>query len=116
SITDTIRGRVEFEHNEVVLPDLNLTAQQAQSLQRMVTVACGTSYYSGLVGKFFIEHMAKLHVEVDYGSEYRYRDPIIDAKTAVLAITQSGETVDTLAAMEEAREKQALVWSIVNAV
>ncbi len=116
SLTDTIRGRVDFEHQQVILPELNLTEQQAKSLQRMVTVACGTSFYSGLVGKFYIEHMAKLHVEVDYGSEYRYRDPILDQNTAVLAITQSGETVDTLAAMEEAREKQALVWSIVNAV
>lgn len=116
SITDTIRGRVDFEKQQVVLPELNLTAEQAHALNRMVIVACGTSYYSGLVGKFFIEHMAKLHVEVDYGSEYRYRDPIIDAQTAILAITQSGETVDTLAAVEEARNKQAVVWSIVNAV
>ncbi len=116
SLTDTIRGRVDFDHAEVILPDLNLTAEQAQNLDRMVTVACGTSYYSSLVGKFYIEHMARLNVEVDYGSEYRYRDPIIDERTAVLAITQSGETVDTLAAIEEAREKQATIWSIVNAV
>jgi len=116
SITDTIRGRVDFEHQQVELPELNLSAEQARRLQRLVIVACGTSYFSGLVGKFFIEHMAKLHVEVDYGSEYRYRDPIIDTNTAVLAITQSGETVDTLAAMEEAQAKKALIWSIVNAV
>ncbi len=116
SITDTIAGRVNFEQLQVQLPDLNLSAEQAKKLQRLVTVACGTSYYSGLVGKFFIERLAKLHVEVDYGSEYRYRNPIIDQNTAVLAITQSGETVDTLAAMEEAREQEALVWSIVNAV
>ncbi len=116
SLTDSIRGRIDFEREEVLLPELNLTAEQAHSLQRLVTVACGTSYYSGLVGKFYIEHMARLNVEVDYGSEYRYRDPIIDANTAVLAITQSGETVDTLAAMEEARDKHATLWSIVNAI
>ncbi|MCL4250276.1 MAG: glutamine--fructose-6-phosphate transaminase (isomerizing) [Anaerolineae bacterium] len=116
SITDTIGGRVDFEGNQVVLPSLNLTAEQAQQLQRIVTVACGTSYFSGLIGKFYIEQLARLNVEVDYGSEYRYRDPILDDTTAVLAITQSGETVDTLAAMEEAREKGAIVWSIVNAV
>lgn len=116
SITDTIGGRVDFEHAKVILPDLNLTEEKAKSLTRLVTVACGTSYYSGLVGKFFIEKIARLNVEVDYGSEYRYRDPIIDKNTAVLAITQSGETVDTLAAMEEAREKKATVWSIVNAI
>ncbi len=116
SLTDSIRGRIDFERNVVVLPELNLTPEHAQALNRLVTVACGTSYYSGLVGKFFIEHIARLSVEVDYGSEYRYRDPIIDEHTALLAITQSGETVDTLAAMEEAREKKASLWSIVNAV
>ncbi|HEX2623078.1 MAG TPA: glutamine--fructose-6-phosphate transaminase (isomerizing), partial [Phototrophicaceae bacterium] len=115
SITDTIGGRIDFEKMEVTLPDLYLTPERAKALNRIVTVACGTSYFSGLIGKFFIERIARLNVEVDYGSEYRYRDPIIDRNTAVLAITQSGETVDTLAAMEEAREKQALVWSIVNA-
>jgi glutamine---fructose-6-phosphate transaminase (isomerizing) len=116
SLTDAIGGRIDFEHHRVLLPDLQLSGEQARALHRMVTVACGTSYYSGLVGKFYIEQMARLHVEVDYGSEYRYRDPILDEHTAVLAITQSGETVDTLAAVEEAREKNALIWSIVNAV
>ncbi|MBI1279434.1 MAG: glutamine--fructose-6-phosphate transaminase (isomerizing) [Anaerolineaceae bacterium] len=114
SLTDTIGGRVDFERGEVLLADLNLTGEKARALNQIVTIACGTSYYSGLVGKFFIEQMARLNVEVDYGSEYRYRDPIIDAQTAVLAITQSGETVDTLTAMEEARSKQATLWSIVN--
>ncbi|RMG76049.1 MAG: glutamine--fructose-6-phosphate transaminase (isomerizing) [Chloroflexi bacterium] len=116
SITDTIGGRIDFEHYQVLLPELNLTPEKAQAINRIVTVACGTSYYSGLVGKFFIEKIARINVEVDYGSEYRYRDPIIDENTAVLAITQSGETVDTLAALEEAREKHAIVWSIVNAI
>ena len=116
SLTDTMRGRVDFERGSVALPELNLTPEIAQALQRIVIVACGTSYYSGLVGKFYLEQLARLNVEVDYGSEYRYRDPIIDDKTAVLAITQSGETVDTLAALEEAREKGATLWSIVNAV
>lgn len=116
SITDTIRGRVDFEHQTVILPELNLTPERARSLRRLVTIACGTSYYSALVGKFFIEHMARLHVEVDYGSEYRYRQPLLDRDTAVLAITQSGETVDTLAAMEEAHAQHATIWSIVNAV
>lgn len=116
SLTDTIRGRVDFEHSEIVLPTLNLSASQAQALTRIVSIACGTSYYSALIGKFFIEQIARLHVEVDYGSEYRYRTPLIDPQTVVLAITQSGETVDTLAAMEEARSQNALIWSIVNAI
>jgi glucosamine--fructose-6-phosphate aminotransferase (isomerizing) len=116
SLTDTIRGRIDFQTGRVHLPDLNLTAEQARRLRRLVTVACGTSAYAGLVGKFMIEGLARLPVEVDYGSEYRYRDPILDEDCAVLAITQSGETVDTLAAMEEAREKGARLWTIVNVV
>jgi glutamine---fructose-6-phosphate transaminase (isomerizing) len=116
AITDTLGGRINFETGQVDLPDLNLTAEDAKRLKRIVTVACGTSAYSGLVGKFLIESLARIPVEVDYGSEYRYRDPILDADCAALAITQSGETVDTLAAMEEVRSKGAKLWSIVNAI
>ena len=116
ALTDTLRGRVDFQHGCVDLPDLKISAEDARRLKRIVTVACGTSAYSGLVGKFIIEELARIPVEVDYGSEYRYRDPILDSDCAVLAITQSGETVDTLAAMEEAREKGARLWSIVNAI
>jgi glucosamine--fructose-6-phosphate aminotransferase (isomerizing) len=79
-------------------------------------VACGTSYYSGLVGKYYIERLARLPVEVDYASEYRYRHPIVEPTHLVLAITQSGETVDTLAALEEAREQGAFTSAIVNAI
>ncbi len=116
SLTDTIRDRVDFETGQVRLPDLPLSEAEARGITRLITTACGTSAYSGLVGKFMIEELARLPVEVDYGSEYRYRNPILDATCAVLAITQSGETVDTLAAMEEAREKGARLWSIVNAI
>ena len=116
ALTDTIRGRVDFERRRVNLPEMNLTPEIARRISRIVIVACGTSYYSGLVGKFLIEHIARIPVEVSIGSEFRYADPIIDDTMAVLAITQSGETVDTLAAMEEAREKGALLWSIVNAI
>ncbi|MBL8146554.1 MAG: glutamine--fructose-6-phosphate transaminase (isomerizing) [Anaerolineae bacterium] len=116
SITDTIRGRVDFERGEVTLPGLHLSPEEARSIRRIVTVACGTSYYSALVGKFFIEQLARLNVEVDYASEFRYRNPILEPGDTVLAITQSGETVDTLAAMDEARGKGARLWSIVNAI
>jgi glucosamine--fructose-6-phosphate aminotransferase (isomerizing) len=116
SLTDTIRGRIDFQTGRAALPDLSLTPDEAARLKRVVVVACGTSAYAGLVGKFMIETLARLPVEVDYGSEYRYRDPILDGECAVLAITQSGETVDTLAAMEEARAKGARLWSIVNAI
>src|SRR5690554_6433096 len=116
AVTDTIRGRVDFEHKCVRLPEMNLTPEIARRIKRINTVACGTSYYSGLVGKMLIERIARIPVDVSIGSEFRYADPLIDESVAVLAITQSGETVDTLAAMEEAREKGALLWSIVNAI
>jgi glucosamine--fructose-6-phosphate aminotransferase (isomerizing) len=116
SITDTLRGRIDFETGMVTLDELNLPAEKAQAISEMVTVACGTSAYSGLVGKFMIEALARVPVEVDYGSEFRYRDPIINQDTLVLAITQSGETVDTLAAMEEASQKGARLVSIVNVI
>jgi glucosamine--fructose-6-phosphate aminotransferase (isomerizing) len=116
SITDTIRGRADFELGHVRLENLSLTPEEARSLEKMIIVACGTSTYAGLIGKFIIENLARLPVEVDYGSEFRYRDPIVNGNTAVLAITQSGETVDTLAAMEEGREKGARLWAIVNVI
>lgn len=116
SITDTIRGRVDFEAGQVRLDELNLSAEEAQAIERMFIVACGTSAYAALVGKFIIEALARIPVEVDYGSEFRYRDPLVNERTLVLVITQSGETVDTLAAMEEARSKGAKLLSIVNVI
>ncbi len=116
SVTDTIRGRADFDAGRVRLEHLTVTKKEAQALEKVIIVACGTSAYGGLVGKFIIEALARVPVEVDYGSEFRYRDPIINGNTAVLAITQSGETVDTLAAMEEAQAKGARLWSIVNVI
>ena len=116
SITDTIRGRVDFERGEIILPDLHLSPEDARTIRRIVTVACGTSYYSAIVGKFYIEQLARLNVEVDYASEFRYRNPILEPGDTILAITQSGETVDTLAALDEARGKRARLWSIINAI
>lgn len=116
STTDTLAGRVDFEKARIRLPELNLTAAQAQNIHKIVIIACGTAFHAGMVGKTLIERIARLPVEVDIASEFRYRDPILDDKTVVLAISQSGETADTLAAMEEARSKSATLWSIVNVV
>lgn len=116
SLIDTVRGRVDFENGRVHLPEMNLTPDLAQRVQKLIIIACGTSYYSGLAGKFIFESIARLPTEVAYASEFRYYDPIVDAGTAVLAITQSGETADTLAACELAKQKGATLWSIVNAV
>jgi glucosamine--fructose-6-phosphate aminotransferase (isomerizing) len=116
ALIDTLRGRVDFESGEILIPEMNLTPELAQKINKLFIVACGTSYFSGLVGKFMFESIARLPTEVEYASEFRYYDPIVDEKTAVLSITQSGETADTLAASELAREKGATLWSIVNAI
>jgi glucosamine--fructose-6-phosphate aminotransferase (isomerizing) len=116
SLTDTIAGRVDFEEGRIRLPELNLTPEFARQIQKIFITACGTAAHAGMVGKVMIERLARVPVEVDIASEFRYRDPIADENTVVLAISQSGETADTLAAMEEARRKGTRVWSIVNAI
>jgi len=116
SLTHAISDRVDFESGRVSLEELNLSPRQAQEIEKIVIVACGTSYHAGLIGKFLIESLARIPVEVDFGSEFRYRNPLINSGTAILVITQSGETVDTLAAMEEAKRKDTLLWAIVNVI
>ena len=115
AITDTIRGRVDFEAGEIVLSDLAEFPQEAlRRAERVVIVACGTAAYAGLVGKFMLEALARLPVEVEYGSEFRYRDPMVNEHTLTVTVTQSGETVDTLAALEEAKRKKSKLIGIVN--
>ena len=116
ALTDTLAGRVDFANGKIRLPDLNLTEELAKKIERIYITACGTAAYAGMVGKYLIEKIARIPVEVVIGSEFRYSDPILNDKTVVLAISQSGETADTLAAMEEGRRKGALIWSIVNAI
>ena len=116
AITDTLAGRVDFSKSRIRLPELKLTPEIAKRIQRIYITACGTAAYAGMVGKILIEKIARVPVEVVIGSEFRYSDPIVDENTVVLAISQSGETADTLAAMEEGRKKGALIWSIVNAI
>jgi len=116
ALTDTLAGRVDFKEGRIRLPELNLTPELAKRIQRIYITACGTAAYAGMVGKYLIEKIARIPVEVVIGSEFRYSDPILDKDTVVLAISQSGETADTLAAMEEGRRKGAIVWSIVNAI
>jgi glucosamine--fructose-6-phosphate aminotransferase (isomerizing) len=116
SLTDTIAGRADFSAGRILLPQLGLSPESARSIRRIVITACGTAAHAGMVGKILIERLARLPVEVDIASEFRYRDPLVGPDTVVLAISQSGETADTLAAMEEARQRGARVWSIVNAL
>ncbi len=116
SLTDTIGGRVDFDQGRVRIPTLEISAEMAKKIKRMYITACGTAAYAGMVGKVLIERIARIPVDVEIGSEFRYRDPIIDEHTVVLAISQSGETADTLAAMDEGRRKGATLWSIVNVI
>lgn len=115
-LTDTIAGRVDFREGQIYLPDLHLTPEFARRLRKIFITACGTAYHAGLVGKTLIERIARVPVEVMVASEFRYADPIIEPDSVVLAISQSGETADTLAAMEEGRRKGATLWSIVNVI
>jgi glucosamine--fructose-6-phosphate aminotransferase (isomerizing) len=116
SLTDTIAGRVDYETGSIQLPTLNLTPELVEKINKIIIIACGTASYAGMVGKVLIERIARIPVEVEIASEFRYQDPIVDDRTVVLAISQSGETADTLAAMEEGRQKGAVLWSIVNAI
>ena len=116
SVTDVIRGRVDFDRGLVLLPDLEGLRPVLPHLRRLHGVACGTAWHACLLAKFIIEDLARLPVEVDYGSEFRYRDPLLEPGSVVLVISQSGETVDTLAAMEAAREKGMQSIALVNVV
>ncbi|HML40074.1 MAG TPA: glutamine--fructose-6-phosphate transaminase (isomerizing) [Bellilinea sp.] len=116
ALTDTLAGRVDFDEGTVRLPQLNLTAEKARQIQKIILTACGTASHVGMVGKTMIERIARVPAEVQIASEFRYSDPIVDEHTVVIAISQSGETADTLAAMDEARKRGATVWSIVNAI
>ena len=113
---DTLLSRVSVERGEVFLADLNISPETFQQLQKVTIIACGTSWHAGLVGKYLIEALAKVPVEVDYGSEYRYRNPIIASNELAIVITQSGETADTLAALREAKRKGASSIAICNVV
>ena len=113
---DTILGRVSLDRGQIFLEDLNISEETFKALQKVTIIACGTSWHAGLVGKYLIEALAQVPVEVDYGSEYRYRSPIVAANELSIVITQSGETADTLAALREAKRKGASSIAICNVV
>lgn len=116
AISDTLIGRVDFDQYRITLDSLNLSTEAALGIQKIFITACGTAAHAGMVGKVLLEKIAHIPTEVVVASEFRYSDPIVTPGTVVLAISQSGETADTLAAMEEGRRKGALIWSIVNAI
>ena len=116
AVRDTVLGRASRDTGHVHLDEIGLDDADLKAIDKITLLACGTSWHAALVGKFMIEELAKVPVEVDYGSEYRYRDPIISNRSLAVAITQSGETADTLAALREAKGKGARSLSICNVV
>jgi glucosamine--fructose-6-phosphate aminotransferase (isomerizing) len=116
SFADALRGRLIFEEGKARLGGLRAVEKRLRSINRIIIVSCGTSYHSGLVGEYMLEEYAGIPTEVEMASEFRYRKPLLNKKTAVIAISQSGETADTLAAIREAKEKGALTIGIVNVV
>jgi glucosamine--fructose-6-phosphate aminotransferase (isomerizing) len=116
TVRNAMRGRVLHDEGTAKLGGLNLTDDELRDIKRIVITACGTSYYAGLIGEYLLEEHARIPVEVEYASEFRYRNPILDEGTLVIAISQSGETADTLAALREARRRGATVMGIVNVV
>jgi glucosamine--fructose-6-phosphate aminotransferase (isomerizing) len=116
ALTDTFRGRISLREGDVSLEGVPLKASDVRRIERIHLVACGTAWHAALVGKFMLEEIAGIPAETDYGSEFRYRSPIIGARSLILPISQSGETADTLAAVEMGRGKKAKVISICNVV
>jgi glucosamine--fructose-6-phosphate aminotransferase (isomerizing) len=113
AVADTLIGRLS-DNNQILLDELHMSKQEIQSLKKITVIACGTAYHAGLVAKYAIEKWAKIPVDVEIASEFRYRDPIIDSSTLVIAISQSGETMDTLMAVRHAKSAGARVLAICN--
>lgn len=116
AVIDTFRGALDLKQQKICLNELNLTESDVREIAKVVLVACGTSYHACLVGKYMIEGMCRLPVEVDLGSEFRYRRPLLDERTLLIAVSQSGETADTRAALQEGIDRRAVCRSIVNVV
>jgi glucosamine--fructose-6-phosphate aminotransferase (isomerizing) len=116
AVRDTFIGRISLDTGKAFLDSIDISESEFRDFTNIKIVACGTSWHAGLAGKFMIEKLARIPVEVDYGSEFRYRDPIVDARTLVIAISQSGETADTLAAQREAKADGAKSLGICNVV
>ena len=115
-VENTLRGRLILAKGEAKLGGLESVAKELAKIERIIIVACGTAYYAGLIGEYMFEEFAGIPVEVELGSEFRYRSPVLNQRTAVIAISQSGETIDTLEAIREGKRKGALTLGIVNAV
>src|SRR5207249_6131091 len=116
TVENALRGRVDLESATARFGGLNMTAEETRGIERIVIAASGTSWHAALVGEYLIEEFARLPVEVEFASEFRYRNPPIDRNTIVIAITQSGETADTLAALRESKRKGHPTLALCNVV
>jgi glucosamine--fructose-6-phosphate aminotransferase (isomerizing) len=116
AVRDTIRGRFSEESGQIFFEGMEALDEVLPRVERVALIACGTAWHAALVGKFLIEHLCRLPVEVDYSSEFRYRDPVTDGRTLIMAISQSGETLDTLAGIKEARARGCPSFAICNVV
>jgi glucosamine--fructose-6-phosphate aminotransferase (isomerizing) len=116
SLRNTLRGRLLAEEGTSRLGGLNMSPAELRAITRVVITACGTSWHAGMIGEYLIEELARIPVEVEYASEFRYRNPILEPGTVVIAVSQSGETADTLAAMREAKRRGARVLGVCNVV
>ncbi len=116
AVRDTLSGRISEDNTSVVLNELKWTKEYINSFSRVFIIACGTAYHAGLVGKYYIENLARIPVEVDIASEFRYRKPIIDDSTLTIVVSQSGETIDTLAALKEAKRLGSKTMAVTNVV
>jgi glutamine---fructose-6-phosphate transaminase (isomerizing) len=116
SLRNTLRGHLLEEEGTARVSGLNLTDEELKQFDRVIITACGTSWHSGIIGEYMLEEMARLSVEVEYASEFRYRNPVVDSRTLVIGISQSGETADTLAAIREAKRRGARTIGLVNVV
>src|ERR671929_205728 len=114
AVRDTVQGRVSLDTGRVYLDEMNITPQEFRDFDRISIAACGTSWHAGLAGKYMIEQLARVPVEVDYASEFRYRDPVMSERTLLVVISQSGETADTIAALREAKERGSKVLAVCN--
>src|SRR2546422_177080 len=116
SLGNTLRGHLLGDEGASRVPGLNLSDEELKQIERIIITACGTSWHSALIGEYMLEEMARIPVEVEYASEFRYRNPVVGARTLVIGISQSGETADTLAAIREAKRRGARTVGVVNVV
>ncbi|MFN5987103.1 MAG: SIS domain-containing protein, partial [Chitinophagaceae bacterium] len=116
TIFDCLRGRLLQEQQQIVMAGVDNHLEALTKASRIMIVACGTSWHAGLVAEYMIEELCRIPVEVEYASEFRYRNPVIHPGYVIIAISQSGETADTLVALESAKEKGAFIFGVVNAV